>query len=135
MKNTVRRLVFPSTYLPLAGDGFIPAFEVRWEEHVDFGTSRSHKKKAGQQMEWRAKLETRKQEDEAKRPVADADEAEVPPPKQRRVANADSSQGKSEKPKAPPTKTKPATGVLTNKGRFAGTLAASLLAGGGGGVS
>lgn len=121
--------------MPLAGDGFMPAFEVRWEEHVDFGTSKSHKKKAGQQMEWRGRLETRKQEDEAKRPPAADDEAELPPAKQRRVASADSSQGKSEKPKAPPAKTKPTATVLTNKGRFAGTLAASLLGGGGGGVA
>ena len=52
------RVVHPSTYLTLADEAFMASFEVRWNEHVDFGTSRSHKKKKpAQQMEWRGRLQ------------------------------------------------------------------------------
>ena len=99
----------------------MPSFEVRWHEHVDFGTSRSHKKKATKQMEWRGQLETRKQEVAARE--AAADESTEPPPAKR--AAVEVRDGGRARPK-----TKPATTVLASKGRFGGTLAASLLGGG-----
>ena len=37
-------LVRASTYVPLSSDGFDGTFESLWKEHVDFGTSRAHKK-------------------------------------------------------------------------------------------
>ena len=48
-------VVRPSETLPLSGDGFGDAFGALWDEHVNFGTSVSHKKlKAkGARMEWR----------------------------------------------------------------------------------
>ena len=51
-------VVRPSETLPLSGDGFGDAFGALWDEHVNFGTSVSHKKlKAkGARMEWRERL-------------------------------------------------------------------------------
>ncbi len=54
-----RRTVRPSAYVPLEGDGFAPSFEALWTQHIDFGTSRSHKKllgKKAEKMEWQARL-------------------------------------------------------------------------------
>ena len=126
------RVVHPSTYLTLADEAFMASFEVRWNEHVDFGTSRSHKKKKpAQQMEWRGRLEARKQTAATERPPAE--DGQRP---RAAAARADASkEGGSERPRPPAkrAKTQPSTSVLANKGRFTGTLAASLLSGGGGG--
>lgn len=37
-------LLRPTVSVPLASDDFMASFRVLWEEHVDFGTSRSHKR-------------------------------------------------------------------------------------------
>ena len=43
-------LIKPSVYLPLFAPDFDAAFGALWAEHVDFGTSRSHKKAARQHV-------------------------------------------------------------------------------------
>ena len=117
------RLIHPSVYLPLADEAFMAGFEARWGEHVDFGTSRSHKKKgkakAAQPVEWT--LDASGNPVEKTRDVA-------PPPKKQRPAKAAPSEDARGRPRER-VKTQATNAVLTSKGRFAGTLAASLLGG------
>ena len=127
-------VVKPSETLPLSGDGFGDAFGALWDEHVNFGTSVSHKKlKAkGARMEWRERLAAA----DAERPAAagaarkkkrrrapdaleggesgadDGGAAPLPPPRAAAVAAAP----------PPPQK------VVASTKRFSGTLAAALLA-------
>ena len=57
-------LLRPTVSVPLASDDFMASFRVLWEEHVDFGTSRSHKKLLAQDKgasEWRDRLAAKKQ--------------------------------------------------------------------------
>ena len=120
------------------------------QEHVNFGTSRSHKKlarrDAQQQMEWRARLEAKQGAPVAKRSTEGVHE---PPPrkKERRreeAAAASSAGGAGEgvgsraarEPSepaaaraAPAPQPSQAKATLATKGRFGGTLAARLLAG------
>ena len=121
------RLVHPSAYLPLAEEAFMAGFEVRWGEHVDFGTSRSHKKKgkakAAQPVEWTL--------DASGNPVEKTRD-EAPPPKKQRPAKAAPAEAARGRPRER-LKTQAPNTVLTSKGRFAGTLAASLLGGAGAG--
>ena len=117
------RLVHPSAYLPLADEAFMAGFEARWGEHVDFGTSRSHKKKGkaktAQPVEWTL--------DASGNPVEKTRD-EAPPPKKQRPAKAAPPEDARGRPRER-VKTQATNTVLTSKGRFAGTLAASLLGG------
>ena len=98
-------------------------FEARWGEHVDFGTSRSHKKKgkakAAQPVEWTL--------DASGNPVEKARD-EAPPAKKQRPAKAAPSEAARGRPRER-VKTQAPNTTLTSKGRFAGTLAARLMAG------
>ena len=98
-------------------------FEARWDEHVDFGTSRSHKKKgkakAAQPVEWTL--------DASGNPVEKTRD-EAPPPKKQRPTKAAPSEDARGRPRER-VKTQATNTVLTSKGRFAGTLAAALLGG------
>ena len=121
------------------------------QEHVNFGTSRSHKKlarrDAQQQMEWRARLEAKQGAPVAKRSTEGAHE---PPPRKKKrrrdeAAAASGAGGAGEgvigsraarKPSepaaaraAPAPQPSQAKATLATKGRFGGTLAARLLAG------
>jgi hypothetical protein len=113
--------------LPLAEEAFMAGFEARWGEHVDFGTSRSHKKKgkakAAQPVEWTL--------DASGNPVEKTRD-EAPPPKKQRPAKVAPSEAARGRPRER-VKTQAPNTVLTSKGRFAGTLAASLLGGAGAG--
>ena len=104
------------------------SFEARWCEHVDFGTSRSHKKKgkgkAAQPVEWTLDASGLPVE---KTHTLEAVDTEAPPPKKQRPTKHSSEAGRGRfrervKTQAPNT-------VLASKGRFAGTLAARLMAG------
>ena len=120
------------------------------QEHVNFGTSRSHKKlarrDAQQQMEWRARLEAKQGAPVAKRSTEGAHE---PPPRKKKrrrdeAAAASGAGGAGEgvgsraarEPEpaaaraAPAPQPSQAKATLATKGRFGGTLAARLLAGG-----
>ena len=127
-------VALPSAYLPLSGEDFSLDFQALWEAHVNFGTSRSHKKLLGKKRQ------------------RDGDE-----PKQQQQQQGGGSGGSSSKPgnsnnkrpKPSSVSSAPASShatasitsvrptpvsdaqPLTNKGRFAGTLAARLLGGGG----
>ena len=122
-------VALPSAYLPLSGEDFSLDFQALWEAHVNFGTSRSHKKLLGKKRQ------------------RDGDE---PKQQQHQGGGSSSKPGNSNKrPKASSESSAPASShatasitsvrptpvsdaqPLTNKGRFAGTLAARLLGGGG----
>ena len=119
-------------------------FEDLWGEHVDFGTSRSHKKLLGkkrhEQSEWRARLEAKT--------LADSSE---PHPARTAVEGGEDIGGRPKKNKrqklqtvsvvaqpgsvaAAAAQTAAAGGGgsdqrLSNKGRWGGTMAAKLLEG------
>ena len=111
----------------MADETFMANFEARWNEHVDFGTSRSHKKKgkAAQPVEWTLDASGMPMEKSRKLEGADT---EAPPPKKQRPAKAAPEAGRG-RPRER-VKTQAPNNVLASKGRFAGTLAASLLGGG-----
>ena len=125
-------VVKPSETLPLSGDGFGDAFGALWDEHVNFGTSVSHKKlKAkGARMEWRERLAAA----DAERPAA-ADAARKK--KRRRAPDAlegGGDDGGAALPVLPPRVAAIAAApplpqkVVASTKRFSGTLAAALLA-------
>ena len=129
-----------SHFLPLSDDDFQTTFEALWDAHVEFGTSRSHKKLLGKRKHEGSAIEAgagvaqpgprvsgraaRRQQKEETAMTAEAS-AE---PAARNVPAAAS--------RKPPAESAGAAAVashtLANKGRFAGTLAAKLLSGGGG---
>ena len=105
----------------MSDDGFASHFEAAWEEHVNFGTSRAHKrldkKKAAAQ--------------DGERSAVSAAAAQKAPRKRAAASSADdhgarpkgSHQSQQRRPSAP-------AATLANTGRFSGTLAAKLLLGG-----
>jgi hypothetical protein len=122
--------------LPLSDDGFIPKFKDLWAAHIDFGTSRSHKKLLGKKLR-----------DEAQAFKASLMPDEKGSKKQRRLKDAGMAGGARHnlqpmlqvsdavQPPLPiqvggPESLTISTLPLANKGRFAGTLAARLLGGG-----
>jgi hypothetical protein len=126
-------VVRPSETLPLSGDGFGDAFGALWDEHVNFGTSVSHKKlKAkGARMEWRERLAAA----DAERPAAAGAARKK---KRRRAPDAleggDNDGGEAPPPLPPPRAAAvaaappPPQKVVASTKRFSGTLAAALLA-------
>ncbi|KAL1499560.1 hypothetical protein AB1Y20_011761 [Prymnesium parvum] len=129
-----------SLYLALTDGTFMQAFEGLWAEHVDFGTSRSHKKLFGKARgpapEWRKALDAKERAgDEGggpaqhggsqlgaksrKRKQRQSSEAVVVARPGSRAAQAMASANSSSEA--------PRKRVLPNTGRFAGTLAARLL--------
>jgi len=139
----------PSEYLPLSEEHFQPVFEALWQAHVEFGTSRSHKKLLGQKrrreepalaaggeagdVDADAALPAKKKGARRRQQSDDAnDGAEgVAQPAEARVVQA------AQQPRKPPPTDAVSSGsaaapaqLLANKGRFAGTLAARLLGGG-----
>ena len=128
-----------SHYLPLSDEDFQPTFEALWDAHVEFGTSRSHKKLLGKRKHEGSALEagagvaqpgpqvSGKAHRQHKEETAMSAEASAEPAARIVPAAA---------PRKPPAESAGAATVashtLANKGRFAGTLAARLLSGGGG---
>ena len=130
------RVVKGSAFVPLTYDGFMETFEELWSEHVDFGTSRSHKKLVGKKRkepsEWRARLEAKAQE---KGEVQPAQKLVGGKEARRRVeGNRQQTQpvGAVVRPGSVAVTVQPApVGTtqqkLTNKGRWGATMAAMLL--------
>ena len=129
-----------SHYLPLSDEDFQPTFEALWDAHVEFGTSRSHKKLLGKRKHEGSALEAgagvaqpgpqvcgKAAKRQQKEETAMSAEASAEPAARIVPAAA---------PRKPPAESAGAATVashtLANKGRFAGTLAARLLSGGGG---
>mmetsp|Transcript_50175 Transcript_50175/g.166155 ORF Transcript_50175/g.166155 Transcript_50175/m.166155 type:complete len:135 (-) Transcript_50175:178-582(-) len=114
-------LLRPTVSVPLASDDFMASFRVLWEEHVDFGTSRSHKKLLAQDKgasEWRDRLAAKKQ--------AEAEPAEAAKKQKRKsAAGAAAEPPRRPPPAAAPPPARPA--VLPNKGRWGSTLASQLI--------
>lgn len=127
-----------SHYLPLSDNDFQPTFEALWDAHVEFGTSRSHKKLLGKRKHEGSALE-------AGAGVAQPQVSGKAAKRQQKEETAMSAEASAEPaprvvpaaaPRKPPAESAGAATVashtLANKGRFAGTLAAKLLSGGGG---
>ena len=136
----------PSDYVPLTHDAFMPAFEALWAAHVEFGTTRSHKRLFGKRRaEDRPSAATVAGRDagprrkkaapaEGERTAAAADKAEPPHSNAQAVtakAHSGGGGGTAVNSTAGPAKGGGGAGakVLANKGRFGGTLAARLLSG------
>lgn len=138
-----------SDYVALGNDDFMATFESLWGEHVDFGTSRSHKKLIGktrQPEEWRLRLDAKKAKADAGErasehrlsvPGRDAKrkkKAHAPGAGSQDLATGAVETAEPAAPRAPavapaPAPLAPTRVVMPNKGRFGGTLAAQLLAG------
>ena len=105
----------------------MPAFEALWAAHVEFGTTKSHKKLLG------------KKRKRADAPAGSASEAPIPRPKQQPANRQAAPQGEPAKGGAPAEGKPAAAGAqasagrsepLANKGRWGSTMAARLLQGG-----
>ena len=117
-------VIQPSHFISLADEGFMAQLAPLWDAHVDFGTNRSHKKLLGKRR--------RKETDETQLPtvrsasgslvVESTGNTQHPPSRRPAVAAAAASAGSVQQPPAAPK-----AAALSNKGRFAGTLAARLL--------
>jgi uncharacterized membrane protein len=124
--------------LQLTSDSFEPDFGQVWAEHVDFGTSRSHKKllkRDREASEWRSRLAA-KQTAEAplgtgKKRQKKAERAAGEPASAMRGPGAGAAPAAPVAPAAvrPRMATQPKTTVLANKGRWGATLASQLLSG------
>ena len=144
----IRRVARPSEYVPLSDGAFQPTFDALWSAHVDFGTSRSHKKLLGKKRRAEPLLaadvlgesvaaapredakKRRREERRAERTQAASAESSDNPAANPIVAAGDAAAdglGTGTGAKAATA----APQVLANKGRFAGTLAAKLLGVGG----
>ena len=116
--------------MPLTDDAFMDTFEVLWGEHVDFGTSRSHKKlvgkKRGEGTEWRAAIEAKQKAardaQPAAQPVTGAVDTEDSGKPQKRQKHQQQQKAQSSAVGGAQQKR-----ALPNTGRFGGTLAAKLL--------
>ena len=115
-------LVKPTASVHLKSETFDQIFLELWNEHVDFGTSRSHKKlmKTDREpLEWKRRLISKRQ-DQSKRAEGTTSST-----------NTAERGEKTERGKAvqtgKPKKTAPAKTLLPNRGRWGGTMAASLL--------
>ena len=155
MKKTTRahiswlcfcRLARPSEYVPLSAADFMDDFQSLWDEHVQFGTSRSHKKLLGKKrtqdaagvsgLAGSSAMESAPRTQHGKSSSQDAggsgaDGSEGGDVKKLRrdsartmTAAASSTQGGASAPSD--------AAPMASKGRFSGTLAARLLGGGGG---
>ena len=123
----------PSLRIDLGEGDFAEQFQTMWDEHVNFGTAKSHKKlarrDAQQQMEWRARLHD-KRDRESAQPAA----APKSGKKRRRAEGAAQAEqqvpkAQAAQPRPQPTQPKPqpAKAALPSKGRWDGCLAAKLL--------
>ena len=125
------RVARASDYIPLSAGFFMNTFETIWTAHVEFGTSRSHKKLLGKKRH--------RESGEA----AEAGSSEgvmggrgmSKSAKRARQAEASGAVAISNRTCAVTASARPSAAEATqmaNKGRFSGTLAAKLLAGGSG---
>lgn len=119
------------------------AFEQVWDAHVEFGTSRSHKKLLGKKRQREAAAEVLADGDAAasvseRQPKGNAKKRREERRREEVMTQADVEGGAP--PPAPrrPEKTAPVarapatdSAPMATKGRFGGTLAARLLGGGG----
>mmetsp|Transcript_17871 Transcript_17871/g.34864 ORF Transcript_17871/g.34864 Transcript_17871/m.34864 type:complete len:162 (+) Transcript_17871:401-886(+) len=124
-------VLLETVYLPLSGGDFDAQFGALWSEHVDFGTSRSHKKleKRSAPMKWQVDLEakhTRLETSRATGGVDGAEHKERSNPPQKRGKQETASSGPSQS-RSVQEKTQPERRALPKTGRFEGTLAAKLL--------
>ena len=133
-----RRAARPSDFIPLSDGDFMASFQGLWEAHVEFGTTRSHKKLQGK----------RRREDAP--PTSTSTGAPVPKKAKAALHAVDSttsalaatgaamagklSQAASKASSISRGTEAPKAQVLANKARFGSTLAARLLGGGGGGT-
>lgn len=117
----------PSDYVSLSDEAFLPEFEALWEAHIEFGTSRSHKKLLGKK---RKRDLTEVAADAAHAP------AKAKLPKRSEAAAADelpTLSAAASSTRAPPSKSvhaAPRSEPLASKGRWGSTMAARLLGGG-----
>ena len=138
-----------SHYIALTAEDFLDEFEGVWEQHIDFGTSRSHKKLLGKKRapeQWQAQLEAKREADRVRESGATSADGEAPssdddgpparPPRdkqkrKRRDAGPDRVKARAGAGAAAVAQgTVGAVGsVMANKGRFGSTLAAQLLRG------
>ena len=118
-----------SEYVQLGSETFLDEFGVLWDEHINFGTSRSHKKQLqrdqDQEMEWRVRAEAKAQE--AAAAGGDGHASARKPKKKRKRADTDGGVHAKVLTGSAPGSTKATQSMLPNKGRFSGTLAAQLL--------
>ena len=151
------RLARASDYIPLSEDDFMNAFQQVWDAHVEFGTSRSHKKLLGKKRQRQASAEVSAVQDGdmvasvgERQPKLNAKRFREERRREEGLAQAGVKRGGSGSGGggAPPPASAPAmerpekaapvarasasdSAPMANKGRFGGTLAARLLGGGG----
>jgi hypothetical protein len=119
----------PSVVLDLAGGDFMQRFETVWDEHVNFGTAKSHKKLARrdsqQQMEWHTRLHDKRDRESAVAPKA----AKKKRRREESGAQAEAPKPQPGQPQPQPRPPQPPTGkaALPSKGRWNGCLAAKIL--------
>ena len=118
----VCRLAQPSVYLPLTDVAFFPTFQAVWAAHVDFGTSRSHKKLLGKKR----KSESAPTDAVAMPPKLKQRKPQAPTGSELPASSAAPIESKT--PRAPTAA--PSSEQLANKGRWGSTMAARLLSGG-----
>lgn len=142
------RLARPSEYVPLSAADFMDDFQILWDEHVQFGTSRSHKKLLGKKRTRDAAGVAPGMSGLARSSAMDSAPRTQPGKGTSYGAGSSgvdgSEDGDAKKPRRDSARTTPvaASGSqggalapsdaapIANKGRFNGTLAARLLGGG-----
>ena len=126
----------PSDYVPLSDESFMPAFEALWEAHVEFGTTKSHKKLLGKKR--KRAVETVEGASAmpgssaaagcGRTPSAHAGVSSVAPPQAGATATQAGAAGAAGAAAGRPPRL-PAAEPLANKGRWGSTMAARLLGG------
>ena len=106
----------PSDYVPLSDADFVATFEALWQAHVEFGTTKSHKKLLGKK---RKRVEP---EGGAAAAALAAVAADAPMKGEKKKKKKPAQTGTSAPPAPPP--------VVASKGRWESTMAARLLGGG-----
>ena len=120
-------MVQASDYVPLTDEDFGSTFMALWDAHINFGTSRSHKKLLGKKRQPAAAVESGGIDDDARGVSQKRKHDEIARSSARvKTDGTASAISKAPTPAAPPAA---AAQPLANKGRFAGTLAARLLGG------
>ena len=152
--NACLRLAQPSHYVSLSDPDFMPTFQELWEEHVEFGTTKSHKKLLGKKKKRAAVTEATPADAQASRPKkkpragggddigagcasavasssrAPTDGSQQPQPTQPACPSAAAATAQANVARAAASAAAVRSEPLANKGRWGSTMAAQLLGGG-----